>query len=404
MGSPGRKEKTIESITDLVNNRLAGKIPKEVASYFCGANLFGAKKKDGGIRPIAVGEILRRLVSKAAMRALSKKDEQLLSPLQLGVGVRGGCETVVHALREAMKDDNSFVLQVDFKNAFNLANRGTTYNELLNHFPELAHWVSTCYGVKAILNFGNEKLTSSTGFHQGDPLATLLFSINLQKIVLRIEQETPNLKQNSWILDDGVLVGGKEDIRKALKIIEEDGPGRGLNLSTAATPGAKSKTSIWCPSSSPQRLEKFPIGMDIPVMDGSGFTHLGAPMGDEAFTANNITEKVDKVKTILVTLASLKDAHFEYVLLRSCFSMPKMTYLMRTTSPSLTNLSVWRRFDGELREALGRLLGNNLEQEAWDQAKLPVSMSGMGLRSTEEHASAAFLGSILDTETESKQY
>ena len=113
------------------------------------------------------------------------------------------------ALREAMKDDNSFVLQVDFRNAFNLANRGTTYNELLNHFPELAHWVSTCYGVKAILNFGNEKIISSVGFHQGDPLATLLFSINLQKIVLRIEQEIPNLKQNSWILDDGVQVGKK---------------------------------------------------------------------------------------------------------------------------------------------------------------------------------------------------
>ena len=131
MGSPGRKEKTIESITNLVNNLLAGNMPKEVASYFCGANLFGAKKKDGGIRPIAVGEILRRLVSKAAMRVLSKKAEQLLSPLQLGIGVRGVCETVVHALREATKDNNSFVVQVDFRNAF-------------NHFPEPAHWVSTC--------------------------------------------------------------------------------------------------------------------------------------------------------------------------------------------------------------------------------------------------------------------
>ena len=153
LGSPGRQEKTIESITNLVNNLLAGKMPKEIAKYFCGANLFGAKKKDGGIRPIAVGEILRRLVSKAAMRALSKKAEQLLSPLQLGVGVRGGCETVVHALREAMKDNNSFVLQVDFQNAFNSANRGTTYNELLIHFPELGHWVTACYGVEAVLNF-----------------------------------------------------------------------------------------------------------------------------------------------------------------------------------------------------------------------------------------------------------
>ena len=124
-------------------------------------------------------------------------------------------------------------------------------------------------------------------------------------------------------------------------------------------------------------------------MNGDGFTHLGAPIGNEDFTAMNITERVDKVKTILETLPSLEDGHFEYVLLRSCFSMPKMTYLMRTTVPS-SNLSVWKRFDGEIREALGRLLGNNLEEKAWEQAKLPVSMSGLGLRSTAEHSSISF--------------
>ena len=59
-------------------------------------------------------------------------------------------------------------------------------------------------------------------------MATLLFSINLHKIVLRIEQEIPNLKQNSWILDDAVLLGEKDDLRKVIEIIKEDGPSRGL--------------------------------------------------------------------------------------------------------------------------------------------------------------------------------
>ena len=67
-------------------------------------------------------------------------------------------------------------------------------------------------------------------------------------------------------------MGEKEDIREVVEIIKEDAPSRGLHLSTAATPGAKSKTSIWCPSSFPERQEKFPIGMDIPVIDGNGFT------------------------------------------------------------------------------------------------------------------------------------
>ena len=37
LGSHGRQEKTIESITNLVNNLFEGKMPMEVASYFFGA-------------------------------------------------------------------------------------------------------------------------------------------------------------------------------------------------------------------------------------------------------------------------------------------------------------------------------------------------------------------------------
>ena len=110
-------------------------------------------------------------------------------------------------------------------------------------------------------------------------------------------------------------MGEKEDLKKVIEIIKEDGPSGGLYLSTAATPGTKSKTSIWCPSSFPERQENFPIGMDIPVMEGDGFTRLGAPLGDEDFTSMNITERVDKVKTILETLSGLEDGRFEYVLL-----------------------------------------------------------------------------------------
>ena len=77
---------------------------------------------------------------------------------------------------------------------------------------------------------------------------------------------------------------------------------------------------------------------------------------------------------------------------------------MRITSPSPTNLSVWKHFDGELREALGHLLGSNLEQDTCDQAKLPVFKSGVGLRSAEEHSWATLLRSILIAENRSKQY
>ena len=93
------------AITGFINLLLAGGLPAEVAPYFCGAKLHGGIKKDGGIRPIAVGEVLRRITSKGAAVALATKAASYLQPLQLGVGAIGGCEALIHAIRQVLQED-----------------------------------------------------------------------------------------------------------------------------------------------------------------------------------------------------------------------------------------------------------------------------------------------------------
>ena len=68
-------------------------------------------------------------------------------------------------------------------------------------------WVLTCYGHQAVLMFGNTVILSQTGFHQGDPLASLLFSLVLHSVVRIINQRLPNLRVNGWYLDDGGVLG-----------------------------------------------------------------------------------------------------------------------------------------------------------------------------------------------------
>ena len=167
---------------------MAGKVPEVVAPYLCGARLHAAKKKDDGIRPIAVGNLLRRLAAKCAANAVAEKAATLLSPHQLGVGVRGGCEAIVHAARQALdKAGNKYILQVDLINAFNQADRGVALQEVAEHFPEILPWVTTCYGTPSHLLFGELHILSDTGFHQGDPLATLLFAVVMHPVVLKIQ-------------------------------------------------------------------------------------------------------------------------------------------------------------------------------------------------------------------------
>ena len=62
------------------------------------------EKPGGGVRPIAVGCTLRRLVAKIAGQLVVDEMAELLSPRQLGYGVRGGAEAAVHACRKYLQD------------------------------------------------------------------------------------------------------------------------------------------------------------------------------------------------------------------------------------------------------------------------------------------------------------
>jgi hypothetical protein len=245
---PTRRDGALTALTRLTNRMLAGKVPAVVAPYLCGARLHAAKKKDGGIRPIAVGNLLRRLTSKCAAVSVAGKAAALLSPLQVGVGVRGGCEAVVHAARQAVKNNpGKYMLQADLINAFNQGDRGAALHEVREHFPELLPWAVTSYSAPSHLRFGSADIPSATGFHQGDPLAALLFALVLHPIILKIRERVPSLDLNVWFLDDGTMVGTLEELELVVDILSTDGPAKGLILSTANTVPhpAKPKTTVW---------------------------------------------------------------------------------------------------------------------------------------------------------------
>ena len=181
----GRGAAALGALCRLVNTMAAGKVRKEVVPYLFGGNLFAIIKKTGGHRPVAVGDVLRRLTSKGIAYEVSGRAAQQLRPLRFGVGVRGGCEAVVHATRatlasETITPEQKWTLQVDLENGFNQSGREEMFKEVRQHLPDLGPWVESCYGQSSILNFGDGSVISTTRVHQGDPLGTLLFSLTLQ--------------------------------------------------------------------------------------------------------------------------------------------------------------------------------------------------------------------------------
>ena len=394
---PNRTDKATDAITKVVNIMASGAVPSAVAPFIAGALLHAGLKKCGGIRPIAVGNLFRRLTSKCFMYAVADRASNLLGPHQLGVGVRGGLESIIHAVRDVFEagGEDLMILQLDFINAFNCCDRDYAFKLVEEVFPDCLSWILTCYGVEAELLFGNTIIYSINGFHQGDPLASLLFALTLQPIVEMIQQAVPTLKANEWYLDDGTVAGRREELLKVVDIILVHGPARGLILSTAAT-SSRPKSTVWCPHAI-ARQEHDPLNRGIPSIQEDGIVLLGSPIGCSQFERLAMESRIDKVKELTARLPLMQDAHTEYVLLRSCLSIPKVMFSLRTTDPTHHQI-LWQRFDSIIRESLIRIIGVPVNDTQWLQAQLPVSKGGLGLRAAWDHAPAAYSTSVLSSQ------
>ncbi|GJW46932.1 hypothetical protein Tco_0078578, partial [Tanacetum coccineum] len=98
----------------------------------------------GDIRPIAVGTISRRLVSKVCAVMVGHSLDGYLDGLQFGVGVSGGGEAILHVVNrliEGRGDDVGLsMLLVDLKNAFNLVDRGVMLQEVRLPLSSNTRW------------------------------------------------------------------------------------------------------------------------------------------------------------------------------------------------------------------------------------------------------------------------
>merc|ERR1712142_579688 len=125
----------------------------------------------------------------------------------------GTRQVVEEAQDQGEDDEDLLILRVDLINAFNQVDRDTAFKEVEDHFPEMLSWVLTCYKHQSILYFGTAVILSMAGWHQGDPLAFLLFSLALQPIIKIIAQRVPVICISAGYLDDGAIVGKKEELQ-----------------------------------------------------------------------------------------------------------------------------------------------------------------------------------------------
>ncbi|GKA93507.1 hypothetical protein Tco_0815493 [Tanacetum coccineum] len=255
-----------------------------LGEYIASAPLTPLVKPGGGIRPIDVGTVWRRLVSKVSAIMIGHSLDGYLDGLQFGVGVFGGSEAILHSVNrliESCGDDVGLsMLLVDFKNAFNLVDREVMLREVRLRCPAISR----------------------------------------------------------WYLDDGTIVGDTLVVGKVLELIIKDGPGCGLHLNV-------DKTKVFLPKEDPRsRLAGiFPPNIARPL---HGVKFLGGPASvDFDFCNELVMKRVAKTITLMDAIAKINDPRCELLLLRSCTGFDDWQWRLATLPFAFGGLVVYSAGD-----------------------------------------------------------
>ena len=106
------------------------------------------------------------------------------------MGINGGAEAAVHAIREyaqlvSQRNDlkDYVVVKLDMKNAFNEVLRQQVLQEIHKRCPEIYKLVWQSYRKETPLFIGDTHISSETGVQQGDPLGSLCFTLAIDPII-----------------------------------------------------------------------------------------------------------------------------------------------------------------------------------------------------------------------------
>ncbi|CAI5931299.1 unnamed protein product [Closterium sp. NIES-65] len=376
----------------LFQSWLQGDLPPAVRSYYAASNLVALCKPQGGVRPIAIGEVLPRLLSRCVTLIYKQQIREFFLPsLQFGVAVPAGIEAMAHAVQAALSlHPNWVVLELDVANAFNSFNRNFMFDALRQSpFSSLIPFFRLFYAAPSPLHYRNgpilETLQSASGVRQGDPCGPFLYALTQQLAIHPTQQLHPSTFITSYA-DDTYIVGPAPDVFAAYNTLTSRLQPLGLTVQP-------SKCSLYGPSDIP------PDAMPPPNLSiaPNGLTVAGVPIGSDSYIISSVGHKLRSFATSLSLLHDLHDPQIASRLLTLCVSA-RPSFLLRTVPPFPEITELYTDWDNDLLNHFTRLVGSEFWPPDFDhlptahhQPFLPIRIGGFGLRSSAGFADLGFL-------------
>ena len=283
-----------DAVAELAKKLAAEQVPAEVLHEFTASRLV-ALDKNPGVRPIGVGEIIRRVCSKAVLFSIRDDIQNVCGPLQTCTGIKSGVEAAIHAMREAfLKDDCEGMLLVDAENAFNSVNREVALNNVKSVCPPFFQFLKNMYQEPSKLIVqgapSGSHLLSKEGTTQGDGAGMPMYACAIKPLVdelgttLKSDDDSYRAIQ-AWFADDSACAGLLSGIKAWWDLLISLGPKYGYFPKPA-----KCHLILKGEDLLEQATDLFSgAGINITV---TGERHLGAVIGSPDFKADYVDGKV----------------------------------------------------------------------------------------------------------------
>ena len=236
--------------------------------------------------------------------------------------------------------------------------------------------------------YGGTNLVSVTGIQQGDPFGPALFSLGIDEIAQRVDTEL-----NVWYLDDGTIGDSPEKVFTCLQRLVNDLGEVGLVVN-------REKCELLMLNHTEEEsiitrdlFEGLMPGLRVVPVEDSNL--LGAPLMERGIPAA-VAEKREDLERLSSRL-KLVENHQAFALLKNCFALPKLQYILRA-SPAYKNGEILSQFDRVLVSALSMVTNVKFEGDSLVQASLPVRFGGLGIRMSKDIALPAYISSLHATE------
>jgi hypothetical protein len=446
----GSKEQLLEELLHCVQRLIAGKLDPVITEGLGSCTLIALAKPDGTIRPIAIGEVLRRLAGKAICYQLKEVMRNFFFPFQYGVQTRGGCEQIVHTIRaHHYLNRNDVLLRIDCVNAFNRVSRRAFLQAILdnrqfsNIFPFVAQFYLPHSPLHVVGKDGSvsDTIPSKSGTQQGDPLGPFLFALAIHKSIEEVlamrrknaaedkdaddaemgglaADEADGIRAQGLLssrltilgyLDDIHIVGPAKDVAAAFELLKAKLGAVDLELSGPSPPKRPTgKNNVWARDE--KDVDSFMNHLDAasaPLITRcpTGFVVLGVPYGPSAATEmREQLDKIPKASALATKLAGLDvmiDAKLNYeawLLLLYCVA-PSIGYVQRCAPPHLT-LSMASAVDEMIRKHAELICslpeGCFSKERVREQLHLRKRSGGTALRSAVAANNFAYTASLAD--------